>query len=358
MLNSLPNALDYQAEIKQLLGSTNVSPGHKKLLNRLNSAYPFLDWHIVAEDFGYEEEQVYTHDGDLVSPSRHQWIEEKTSEWSATQTWRYGRENRLVSLRTEAKKLVLAARVGERTEDFIQMSVFVTQSVHSFELFKPSAPTISLGAMGLNEHGGKVPLPTIADNTYTLHKLIHVQHQLEVIEDEYRIRRKADPSFSSIELSADESDAKIARQIVTSNRPYTKPLEKRLFDDWFRTCGYAGHSIEHHWWFEFWSYTNLDGTVEHGFTPQWSDRDGGLKLPTIDHRILKKGRDAVLEALGKFDAQTGYDFSWYFYMLHGNRVTACVGQYVVDLISRGYSPLSNQRQQDVLLEWAERPYSF
>jgi hypothetical protein len=59
--------------------------------------------------------------------------------------------------------------------------------------------------------------------------------------------------------------------------------------------------------------------------PQWADADGGLDLPEIKSS-LEASPYGVIEYLDQFDQQVGYPFAWYFYMLHGNRVTSSAGR--------------------------------
>jgi hypothetical protein len=65
-----------------------------------------------------------------------------------------------------------------------------------------------------------------------------------------------------------------------------------------------------------------------------------------------------MESLSNFDQQAGYPFAWYFYMLHGNRVSSSAGGVVARAIMDGrISPLPDCDTK-VLLRWNSDKYGF
>ena len=61
---------------------------------------------------------------------------------------------------------------------------------------------------------------------------------------------------------------------------------------------------------------------------------GGQDLPEIS-TVWEASPYRVMEQLQQFDQQAGYPFAWYFYMLHGNRISHSVGGIVAKAIQKG-----------------------
>lgn len=57
------------------------------------------------------------------------------------------------------------------------------------------------------------------------------------------------------------------------------------------------------------------------------------------------------------DRRVGVPFGWYFYMLHGNRVTDGAGHRVLEAAEQGLIVLPEHDYQ-VLRAWKARPYGF
>lgn len=53
-----------------------------------------------------------------------------------------------------------------------------------------------------------------------------------------------------------------------------------------------------------------------------------------------------------------YPFSWFFYMVHGNRIGAAAGGIVAKAIIAGEMKPLPEHDEKVLLRWAEQQYGF
>lgn len=123
------------------------------------------------------------------------------------------------------------------------------------------------------------------------------------------------------------------------------------------TPGREGHRFCDHWWAQTNDWINpKEGMREFSIIPQWAETDGGLKLPEIspDWEDTPYG---VMESLTQFDRQAGYPFAWYFYMLHGNRITHSAGGVIANAIKDGLLNLP-ESDEHVLLRWRDDQYGF
>ena len=135
------------------------------------------------------------------------------------------------------------------------------------------------------------------------------------------------------------------------------PYELRFLRDWEQSsAGRGGHRLCDHWFLRLMDYVNHEGRRVLGFIPQWADSDGGTDLPriTADEEASVFGIMAEVE---RFDTQTGYPFSWYFYMLHDNRVAPSVGRVLARGLREGRIRLP-EGDEAVLMQWDKRPYVF
>ena len=113
----------------------------------------------------------------------------------------------------------------------------------------------------------------------------------------------------------------------------------------------------HNWYITTSDWKNESGRRQLSLIPQWADADGGLDLPKIspDWDASPYG---VMEFLSRFDLQSGYSFAWYFYMLHGNRITSSAGNVIAKAIKAGWIHPFPECDERVLLGWYERQYGF
>jgi hypothetical protein len=66
---------------------------------------------------------------------------------------------------------------------------------------------------------------------------------------------------------------------------------------------------------------------------------------------------ALMDRLQRFDAQLGCAMAWYFFILHGNRLSSAIGIRVADAVDDGVITLPSW-DRDVLRQWKAAPYAF
>lgn len=130
--------------------------------------------------------------------------------------------------------------------------------------------------------------------------------------------------------------------------------EQRFFDDWTASsAGRSGARACDHWTFKTSDWTDPKHGERHlSFVPEWTATRKLAKLdrrPPSDYELFGK-----LEAL---DQRVGVPFSWYFYMLHGNRVQDWAGEAFLASAEAGRIVLPEHDYQ-VLRRWCARSYGF
>jgi hypothetical protein len=65
----------------------------------------------------------------------------------------------------------------------------------------------------------------------------------------------------------------------------------------------------------------------------------------------------VMESLIQFDELLGVKFGWFFYALHGNRITGSAISVVARGVKEGKIRLP-ERDEKVVLKWDESSYGF
>lgn len=86
--------------------------------------------------------------------------------------------------------------------------------------------------------------------------------------------------------------------------------------------------------------------------PQWTT---AKKLAKVESN---KGNDYTFVGnVEKLDQRVKVPFAWYFFMLHGNRVSDGVGKRMLQILENGTTVMPECDYQ-VLRQWRDRPYGF
>jgi len=125
--------------------------------------------------------------------------------------------------------------------------------------------------------------------------------------------------------------------------------EERWFADW-KASSAGNNPMGLHWYLDTNEYAE-DGIQRVGFVPQ------GLNWPKRVIRTRGLSPSQLLEKLTRFDRIVKCQFGWYFYMIHGNRITYEVGKLIAAAVRAGKLHLE-PRDAAVLLAWDDDPYNF
>lgn len=128
-----------------------------------------------------------------------------------------------------------------------------------------------------------------------------------------------------------------------------KSREERWFRDW--SVSSAGqYPMGRHWYLETHDYTDEDGPNV-GFIPQF------VIAPRQHVSAKSLSVNKLMDRLQKFDVAVKVQFGWFFYMVHGNRISADVGHAIAKAVRLGQVDLPIN-DQAVLMDWDEDPYCF
>lgn len=128
---------------------------------------------------------------------------------------------------------------------------------------------------------------------------------------------------------------------------------RRMFEDWSKSsAGLSGARLCSSWAAQISDGLDNDGVRWMSYIPLWTFE---RKLAKIDAR--NGGVYELYGKLEKLDQRLGVPFSWYFYMLHGNRVTDEAGHRVIQAAEEGLIVLPEPDYQ-VLRRWRDRIYGF
>ena len=140
---------------------------------------------------------------------------------------------------------------------------------------------------------------------------------------------------------------------VSRKKVHPVEFRARFFDDWMRSsAGQGGRRVSEHWFFETSDWNDGRTPRSMSITPQWGFR--GLIA-----KVEARGSTAygVYDKLLKLDQRVGVPFGWFFYMLHGNRVTQEAANAVIKAAEEG-KIFMQERDYRVLKDWEAVGYAF
>lgn len=128
---------------------------------------------------------------------------------------------------------------------------------------------------------------------------------------------------------------------------------RRLFDDWANSsAGRSGARFCDHWVAQTSDYTSPDGQRSVDLVPLWTF---GKNLAKVE-----SGKGSVYELYGKLeklDHRVKVPFAWFFYFLHGNRVSDSAAKRILKAAEDGLVVIPEHDYQ-VLRTWAQHEYFF
>jgi hypothetical protein len=126
--------------------------------------------------------------------------------------------------------------------------------------------------------------------------------------------------------------------------------EERWFHDW--SASSAGtQPMGKHWFLETHNYVDEHNIRNIGFVPQ------AVTWPKIRIKTTGLSASQLQGKLERFDLHMKCKFGWFFFMVHGNRITSTEGHVIAEAVRLGTIKL-DPRDEAVLLAWDESPYGF
>lgn len=359
-------------ELSRIIAATKPDEDHSALLDALNTRYPNTPFKILQEYDGRGwDVGAIDADGELITDNLGQWItqELELTGGSAEEVWRKYKDRGLVRTERVGSCLYLVASYGPDQDQFYQLEILVGPEMTTQKLFDPQPCLIPEDRHDLLSG----PCLQFADDART--ELSPPAYQFERLTNIRRFLRDLAESKRLNNLDEiSENENKIVRiqEIVLeegTSESYEIPwidmapgwLDRlppalRLFQDWAESsAGKGGAKICDHWWMETGEWMEK-GRKQFSLTPQWAQTDGGLDLPEISPS-WEASPYLVMEQLQQFDLRVGYPFAWYFYALHGNRISPSAAGVVANAVKEGLLNLP-ECDEKVLLRWREAQYGF
>ena len=359
-------------EVTTICQSTSVTPDDIGLLAALNSRYPDTPFKLISKSSGRTWDVGIIDDiGTRITDNLGAWIDQELTLTNndARAVWEKYKDKDMIRTEREGSSLFLTAPFGPDPDQFYQLEILSGEEVTTQLLFDPKDmfppedrhDLINGHYFLLSEKEQRVLSPA----RYEFRNLINVRHFVKSLVERYKQNRLTEyPELQKKVVRVQNMDLDAGEQ-ATSDVPFLDlcpdwlerlPSEYRLFQDWAESsAGRGGRRFCDHWWLEAGTWKE-NGEQQYSLIPQWSDADGGLDLPEItpDWEASPYG---VMESLSRFDKQVGYPFAWYFYMLHGNRISNSAGGIIANAIKDGLLNLPGH-DKDVLMRWRTTQYGF
>lgn len=359
-------SLPTRPALEALVSSVRYEKNHLPLIESLGNEFPCFQY--VAKRGGWHRDGgLITKNGERIATNFEEWARKKfESLGNVRAVWQMGLDAGFVGTQHEGVTLFFTWILGPDPVDFLQLAIDYEQEIACHDPFVRGLPWEDQEDIKSPPQCSiSKPFP-VAPGKYKLSQLTHVpQFMQEATGVDQRRREQQLPSLAKTRLTIQSLQPGIKEQeppyhvsFLDLNPDYlTKPThEQRILQDWrISSPGLAGLAFGSHWFINPYDYSNSEGR-HIGFIPGWADGDGGTGLPKV-YGANFTSVFRLMGALEKFDQETGYDFSWYFYAVHGNRVCHTAIRMIAEAVKGGKIGLPNG-DAEVLLCWLESPYGF
>ncbi len=369
----MPPELLNITELTKIITATAPEPLHGPLLAALNDRYPRTPFRLLQESDGRTwSVGIVDQAGNRITDKLGMWIDEELTlaGGSAEAVWRKYKDQGLMRPERAGSVLYLVAPYGPDPDQFYQLQILVGPEIAEKKLFRtdmlwpefPEDRADLVQGWSLMEE-----VLVLSPPAYQFDNLINMRKFLRDLVESKRLNRleklpemeKKIVHVQEIVPGADgwSESYDVPFLELSPNWLDRIPPELRLFQDWQESsAGQGGARICDHWWMQVGEWADGQGRKQYSLVPQWAEADGGLSLPEIspDWEASPYG---VMESLQQFDLRVGYPFAWYFYMLHGNRITHSAGGVIANAIKDGLLNLP-ECDENVLLRWREDQYGF
>lgn len=340
------------------------APGHKALVKALQRL-PGLEEIKLATTRGEDggsylaKRGVYGPDGTRLHDDHQTWLREQVEadggHVRSTYDRLYGKGYKLS--KTHLATLYLVLDHGGDESNFAQFEIWREHEHMDCELLKGWGAPRDLDEMVREAEGYSLPddqCVPVAPARYRYRRAVDVGHFIRMLDAIEAAKREA-LSRRRYTMTDDSGKAEVLSHAQLDPGFGRYPHRaRRLFNDWAASsASQSGARLCDHWVMQFEDWTNpKTGVRDMQVIPVWTY---GKKLAEV-----KASQGDAYSFYGKLqtlDRRVGVPFGWYFYMLHGNRVTDGAGHRVLEAAEQGLIVLPEHDYQ-VLRAWKARPYGF
>jgi hypothetical protein len=307
-------------ELARICRGSAATDDDSGLLAALKARYPSLDFRLTrGSEEWYRIGGVVDSAGNRLAKDIAEWADRAFIECGQNfkTLLRYCRENGLVATRHQGLTLYIAASVGERAEDFLQIEIDRLQEVRDRLLV-----------------GGDSPPQDLEELIDPIDPKNVEQEPLGPVT--YAYRRKTEVAVFMEELARHQA---------------AKHPVQRFMDDWNRSNAGRHRPFCHEWNLKLHQARGRFGEkkMDVAVMPVRA-----TPLPRMEANSGKKGT-ALQAALGHFDKHAGFPFAWFFYMAAKQYVPPVLGDTVYKDLDSEFAYLPH-RDATVLREWVADPY--
>lgn len=354
--------------LSDTLRGVRPTKGRSELLRAIgDSSSRFSDVKVTAEigDSSLLKHQVRTASGELVADDHRVWLATQVAMdgGDASSTFRRLREGAYLLTRCELLEICLVADVDhQRPDGFVQMRVWEeSERLHRalFEQYPWRVPTDLDELVRDADHGDPLPIEAqslVRPVSYQLRAIVDVARWLDEADALEEARRE---TVRRRRYTVRETrNGKVVSEHLATHDELNQGWDafpgphRRLFDDWARSSAGRAARLCDHWRLDLADYTAPDGTRSMSLVPQWTFTK---KLAEVS--ATRGGDYELFGSLEKLDRRVGVPFGWFFFMLHGNRVTSDAGERVIRAAEAGLIVIP-EHDYRVLKDWQDAPYGF
>lgn len=346
------------ASIVRVLDKADANAPGKRLTRSFQRTFPDWEWHLVSGSGTWHSVKVAVIDihCQKIAADAQLWMDEQRTLLGEHRLIDRLKNEGIKLARYEGAYLYFVGIDPQKSLEFIQVTVEHKRraicSLHEVQRWhlreRPDShpfPWDRSEHLALEYH---CPTGSVINSLSWLERS-KISHRAICEDDRAQMERRAvTRSFpggdAPITLSFVEA---FPNAIAWANRP---SREERWFRDWSASSA-SKHELGRFWYLETHDYVHKDGLHHVGFVPQ------AVRWPKQKIRLRKLSAFQLAEKLARFDRIVGHQFSWYFYMVHGNRITSAEGKAMAEAIRVGSVHLE-PRDEAVLMAWAENPYGF
>ncbi|MGD9636230.1 MAG: hypothetical protein AB7U97_23310 [Pirellulales bacterium] len=349
--------------LAEAVAAWRPDPKHRTLIAALQRFEPLAHLKLATTrgDTWLSQCKVLRADGSIVADDHEQWLGEQLQAdgGDAWATYERLKDAGYLLSKCELVTLYLIADRGtDNQADFIQVEVCLEDERMDRALLTPWpwSPPKDLNDL-LSQPGpelGPDARSAVRPIAYRLRRVIDVERFVILLEALEAARRTKLRQRRYVSTSVDTGETRELTHDELSPGWDRYPVKaRRLFGDWAASsAGRSGARLCEHWAMQISDYTSSTGHRDAGLIPLWT-----FSKPLAEVNARKGSDYEFYGQLQKLDRRVKVPFGWYFYMLHGNRVSDGAGRRVIASAEAGQIVLPEHDYQ-VLKAWQAQPYGF
>lgn len=349
--------------IETIINGVTPQTNHLDLIAQLRAKTNLLSISFAKSYDGYKHDSgVYDSEHNLLHQNANDWIKDQvaSNDGNAYTTWSKLKDKNYFRSTAEGSLINFIMQFGNEPSEFIQLQVYHWHEVISHHLIEPKPWQIvkeleDLTGFSCIGRGSKISNPIELKEYYEFDKIFIASDLISRYNEIHNHLIKKQGKL--ILHSQDPENTKSTESVFTDKFPEIVHLPSRvsrLMEDWAQSsAGMSGHVFSNHWLLNNSEWTDYSNQLSINIVPYWRTNK------PIKEVKYKKNMTAytVADIASKTDTKSGYPFSWYFYMLHGNRIGDWFGMMMLRAAESGEIFMSDQDYL-VLKRWGANKYGF